>query len=179
MKTCTECKTAKALEQFYRSAASRDGFSPQCKDCRKKRDRARYLANRVERVEQQRAYRRDNAVAIAKRMKNWYAKMTPAQQKTKLAGNHRWLKNHPEKNANYVAKRRARIANAPVVELIDRTVVYARDGGLCHLCRQPVPADAFHLDHVIPLVKGGEHSYRNVRVACPPCNARKGARCAD
>jgi 5-methylcytosine-specific restriction endonuclease McrA len=29
------------------------------------------------------------------------------------------------------------------------------------------------LDHVVPLSRGGEHSHRNLRVACRPCNTRK------
>ena len=31
------------------------------------------------------------------------------------------------------------------------------------------------LDHVVPLAKGGEHSYANVKTACADCNLRKGA----
>jgi 5-methylcytosine-specific restriction endonuclease McrA len=34
----------------------------------------------------------------------------------------------------------------------------------------------FHVDHVVPLARGGEHSYANTQPACPPCNMSKGAR---
>ena len=30
------------------------------------------------------------------------------------------------------------------------------------------------IDHVIPLSKGGAHTYENLRVACAACNGRKG-----
>lgn len=36
----------------------------------------------------------------------------------------------------------------------------------------------FTLDHVVPLARGGEHSYRNVKLAHPLCNSRKGAKVA-
>jgi 5-methylcytosine-specific restriction endonuclease McrA len=29
------------------------------------------------------------------------------------------------------------------------------------------------LDHVVPLARGGEHTYGNVRTACLGCNVRK------
>jgi 5-methylcytosine-specific restriction endonuclease McrA len=32
-----------------------------------------------------------------------------------------------------------------------------------------------HIDHVIPLARGGEHSYANAQAAHGPCNMRKGA----
>lgn len=179
MKRCTECRQPKPADQFYRQAAAADGLTSQCKECRKKRDRARYVSTRAAALAYQQQYRQTHASEMAQKRKGLYARMTPEQRKRKLANNHRWLRRHPEKNANYVAKRRARIANAPVVELIDRQVVYTRDRGTCHLCGKQVAADDFHLDHVVPLVKGGEHSYQNVRVACPTCNAIKGARCGS
>lgn len=175
MKTCTECGHRRPLTEFYRKAAAKDGRTPQCKPCRKARDKKKYAANRTKLVEQQKQYRRDNAAELKRRRKGQYARMTPQQKRTKLAGNHRWLKNHPEKNANYVAKRRARVKNAPVIELIDRLTVYVNEDGVCYLCEKDVPVSGFHLEHVIPLSKGGEHSYRNVRIACPTCNSRKGA----
>ena len=61
-----------------------------------------------------------------------------------------------------------------MVERIYRRKVYDRDGGVCYLCRQPVEFAAMHLEHVIPLSKGGEHSYANVRTSCSGCNLTKG-----
>lgn len=52
--------------------------------------------------------------------------------------------------------------------------VYARDKGRCGICGITVYGD-FHIDHVIPLSKGGEHSYANVQVAHPKCNQEKWA----
>ena len=37
----------------------------------------------------------------------------------------------------------------------------------------------FHIDHVIPLVKGGSNSPENLCAACPKCNQSKGGRSPD
>ena len=71
------------------------------------------------------------------------------------------------------ATRRA-LTKAALVELVDPRVVWERDGGICQLCHQSVEG-TWHLDHVIPLSRGGEHSYKNVQVAHPLCNLKKGS----
>jgi 5-methylcytosine-specific restriction endonuclease McrA len=72
------------------------------------------------------------------------------------------------------------------VEAVDKTVVWERDGGRCYLagprCLGVVPLhplSGWHLEHVIPLSRGGQHSYANAGVACPPCNLAKGAKTPD
>lgn len=34
----------------------------------------------------------------------------------------------------------------------------------------------YHIDHVVPLARGGENARRNLQALCPPCNRRKSAR---
>lgn len=59
---------------------------------------------------------------------------------------------------------------------IDRASVIERDNGRCHLCGAfPSPSD-LTLDHIVPLAKGGSHTYENLAVACLSCNCAKGAR---
>ena len=72
------------------------------------------------------------------------------------------------------ATRRARKEGA-FVEDVDPAVVLKRDGGICGICREPITG-AWHVDHVVPLARGGEHSYRNTQAAHPLCNFSKGAR---
>jgi 5-methylcytosine-specific restriction endonuclease McrA len=61
------------------------------------------------------------------------------------------------------------------IEDVDPDVVYQMYGGMCGICKDFVAEDDFHVDHVIPLAKGGMHGYINVQPAHPLCNFQKGA----
>lgn len=73
------------------------------------------------------------------------------------------------------AARRARKLNQ-FVEHVDPATLWARDQGICHICQEPADPLDWHLEHKVPLSKGGEHSYRNTAVSHPACNLSKGAR---
>lgn len=44
--------------------------------------------------------------------------------------------------------------------------------GLCAYCGQPMTF--YHVDHVVPLAKGGGNDAANLALACPACNMAKG-----
>jgi 5-methylcytosine-specific restriction endonuclease McrA len=79
------------------------------------------------------------------------------------------------RDAEQKRQRRARVRGA-FVEYVDALVVLELHDGVCGLCGGDVDAMRFHVDHVVPLARGGEHSYANTQPACPPCNMSKGAR---
>ena len=61
--------------------------------------------------------------------------------------------------------------------------LYRRDGGICQLCgkvldfdRDPNDAEYPSIDHIIPLSKGGTHTWENVQLACRRCNWEKSDR---
>lgn len=58
----------------------------------------------------------------------------------------------------------------------DRMRLWTQFGGRCYLCGADVPADAFHVEHVVPLARGGDDVWSNLNIAHPTCNLRKGAR---
>lgn len=102
----------------------------------------------------------------------WYRETDPERWAAK---NKAWRAANPDKVRNYRAARRAREMEA-FVEVVDRAVVWERDGGICHICKEAADVSAWHLDHVIPLTKGGLHSYANTAVSHPSCNQSKGAK---
>jgi len=102
-----------------------------------------------------------------------YLKVYQMVHKDKLAASSKaWAKAHPEKVLDRSARRRA-VKRGATIEKVSRAAVYERDAGRCHICGKKVPKKGWHLDHIIPLARGGEHSYRNVAVSCPMCNMRK------
>lgn len=93
----------------------------------------------------------------------------------------RWVAANPDKSAELKARRRARERSAPLVEKVDRKAVIARDDSTCYLCHVVcAPRDPngprLHLDHVVPLSRGGEHTAANLAVLCIACNSRKGTK---
>jgi len=87
----------------------------------------------------------------------------------------RYRRNHPGKDAIRVALRKA-ITRGAKSEKFTKQEIYERDGGVCHLCGKKCNQSNWHLDHLIPLSLGGEHTKQNVAVACPRCNESKGNR---
>ena len=56
-----------------------------------------------------------------------------------------------------------------------RTVIYARDGGICMKCGRHVRKNDFHVDHLKPIAAGGdEWALDNLELSCPQCNLQKG-----
>lgn len=85
----------------------------------------------------------------------------------------RWER-RSQRNLDVGARRRARKRGA-TIEHFTRQEIIDRDDATCHICGKRCEPREIHLDHVIPLSRGGEHSRANVKVACAECNIRKGA----
>ncbi len=49
----------------------------------------------------------------------------------------------------------------------------------CYLCGEEIPKGEGHLDHVIPISRGGSHTADNLRATHGYCNLRKGTRTAE
>lgn len=79
----------------------------------------------------------------------------------------------------YSSGKRYRQEQATRTVRIDRQAIYQRDQGICYLCGQTVDPTDFHLDHRVPIARGGTDTPDNVRVAHPRCNLRKAARLLD
>lgn len=112
-------------------------------------------------------------------------------------GGYKWRASNPEKisakqrayreanpemaaaeNRRTASARRARQRSA-FVEHVDPRRVFERDHGICGICNELVDPIDFHVDHVIPLARGGEHSYANTQTAHPACNMSKGYKLMD
>jgi 5-methylcytosine-specific restriction endonuclease McrA len=68
-------------------------------------------------------------------------------------------------------------------ERISAEVVIVRDGWICGLCSCEIDREAVwpqpqsaSIDHIIPVSRGGSHTYDNVQAAHLVCNLRKGNR---
>lgn len=164
--------------------------------------RRRYLANRDERIARatawnlahpearaaivyryDRKWERENPEAADAKRAEWgrrraeKVKADPVAREQANEANRRYLgtENGRSKNADKALRRHASKTH-PGAEMIDRREVLRRAEGVCGICRELIEG-AFHVDHIIPLARGGEHTYENVQPAHPRCNTRKGSKC--
>jgi len=82
-----------------------------------------------------------------------------------------WAKDNPELRRASTSKRRAskRLNGVKLVTKKELLRLYASP---CAYCGIP----SKHIDHVIPISKGGSHSIGNLVGACAPCNLSKGSK---
>ncbi len=100
-----------------------------------------------------RAYRTKNRVATRQRGKEAY-------------------ENNPERYRAYSRNRYAMVWSNGIHTADDVIQQYDKQGGLCYWCSEPVN-QLYHVDHMIPVSRGGSNSHENIVIACPSCNQRK------
>jgi 5-methylcytosine-specific restriction endonuclease McrA len=60
-----------------------------------------------------------------------------------------------------------------------REAIHARERSVCFYCLRGLTARVRCLDHVVPQVRRGSNSYRNLVSACAECNSQKGETAAE
>jgi len=60
-----------------------------------------------------------------------------------------------------------------------REAIHGRERGVCFYCMRRITARVRCLDHVVPAVRRGSNSYRNLVSSCAECNAQKGETSAE
>lgn len=100
------------------------------------------------------------------------------------ARNAEWLRANPEMRLAYQNLRRAR-QQTDEYELVTTEMVLGEWGSVCYICQEEVDLDAprtpgkpgwqrgLHIDHVVPLSKGGLHTLSNLRPTHGLCNLKK------
>jgi hypothetical protein len=130
----------------------------------KARTKAWYDNNRDKAASYSKAWAQANPDKVAAASKRWRSANT-----AKVAANTKaWSQANLEKERFSSAKRRAlQLGNGVfAVTLKELKRLYAAP---CAYCGQP----SEHIDHIIPISRGGRHSIGNLVGACAPCNLSK------
>jgi len=117
-------------------------------------------------------YRLINKERLAERKKVWNS-----MNSEKIAAQrYRWQKANPDRIAAYHHNRRAlALGNGGTHTFSDIQTQYNRQMGKCFYCGKKV-GNSYHVDHIVPLSKGGSNGPENIAIACPTCNMSKGAK---
>jgi 5-methylcytosine-specific restriction endonuclease McrA len=80
----------------------------------------------------------------------------------------------------YSRNRRAQInASDETITTKDWIDICERWGNKCLCCGKSGNYLTLTLDHVFPLIDGGQHKKNNIQPLCKSCNSRKGAKYID
>lgn len=168
LKVCTKCGEAKPVTEYSKNSHTKDKLHSYCKTCAS----AIYKAWREANAEKRRAY-----------MKQWHADNLEyenryAREKYQNDEQYRqhvldWQKSHPEERRKQKMRRRARKLEAGGSHTAeDIKAQLHRQKGKCYYCHKKVGTD-YHVDHIVPLSRGGQNDRDNIVIACSTCNQRK------
>jgi hypothetical protein len=171
-KVCSKCNELTSRGNFYKKSRSLDGLRGECKDCTNARNKARYEENREDVLAKQRARN---------------------ETESRKAYIEAYRKEYYEANRFAFAERahakRARRNDALVDEGITVSSLRKRHGDNCVFCGVVLLFERqakghYHpqrasMEHMLPLARGGEHSWENVRLACLGCNLSKNQKTAE
>ena len=198
---CWNCKEIKIIDDFYPHHRNKDSYVA-CKECCKKANRKSYEKNRQRNQDRAKAWKLKNPKKISEQRKKWAAKnpgrdqanrrkyLSIPENKARAAAIHKewkaknmdrylekcneWLKNNPEFSQRKSNIRRARKKGADgSFTKEDIADMHIKQKRKCAICKCSIK-DSYHIDHIIPLFRGGSNYRKNLQLTCQTCNLKKG-----
>ena len=204
-KRCTGCGEVKRLTEYHRDARRKDGRKSSCRACEatyqhaysrshreeiaaKNRAYAPVYreAHKEEIVVRERAYRETHKAEIAAKNRSYreanreeldaYNRAYHEAHREEIVARKRAYLQTRRGRAGSLAdssRRRARPGGQELTAGVMQEVQSAA-GGICCYCGEPF--DDGHIDHIIPVSKGGTNDRENLVYCCAFCNMSKGAK---
>lgn len=94
----------------------------------------------------------------------------------------RWIENNPGRVPEYAKRRAERERNAPgSITNEEAQELKEKYGSRCLACgkHESELSHPLQLDHIVPVIFGGSHSFENRQPICKPCNSRKRTKVID
>lgn len=198
VRKCRICQMVKPIDAFQLQVGRHRAA---CKDCESLARKERYAANPEKYRAEAREYGRTHREERSKRFKQWYGAnrerniarvikwqnehlehrqaWIAANADRRRAADRRYCERHPERRRMIAHMRLSIIRATAGAYRMTKAEIIERDGTICYLCGVDFPPGLLTIEHVIPLSRGGGHTPDNLRVACGPCNCRKGAKLLD
>lgn len=179
MRTCAKCGKSEEQVPFFLSIRYR------CKPCHTAANKISREKHLEARRAQKREYQRENREKMNRTSREWAEKNRPrvyaAIRKYRASGRSLEMerarrKANPEPARARVRTRRARLQGAEgthTSEDVERLLQSQRHR--CAACGGCV-ASGYHVDHKVPVSRGGSNWPDNLQILCPRCNLSKGAR---
>lgn len=166
-KQCSKCGENKNVSDFYKLASSPSGLQSRCKECCKshyEENKDYLLKQHYTWVENNREKHNEYSRKVYSNNPEKYRSAARAFYNTIIGKLNNRIRQH---------KRRARKNEAQGTHTReDIKNIYSKQKGLCYWCGIPV-GNKYHIDHIIPLSRGGSNFPENLAVSCPTCNQKK------
>lgn len=186
MKQCTRClESFPATLKFF--AQNRKTLNSQCRKCIAEKSRIYFEKNREIVLEKNKIYRKNNPDAMNVYKKKWLENNPEKRKESRI----KWDKKNPDLIRSFTRnnnrKRRAKKMNTIVKPYTEKEVLDIY-GTKCHICNLEININAnrqpgkdgwqngLHIDHLVPISRGGADTLENVRPAHGLCNVKKGAK---
>lgn len=196
-KICSTCKEELKLIYFHKNKHKKDGFSYSCKECRKKdsiknkdkisKYKKEYRENKKEYIrESKKKYYCDNKekLTIKNKTYNELNKEKIALAQKKYYNKNKEIikikaKEYYNSEKGKVVYKKARIKRKALIRNattgnVDLSKIISNKR--CYWCNSKILDDKYHIDHYMPISKGGIHNNDNLVLSCPKCNLIKGAK---
>lgn len=176
----------KPLDGFYKHKQTKDGLETTCKDCKKLAADKWSKENKEQRLINARAYTERHPGRRKETLAKYYQANKRELNKRVKASRSRNPGLYAELGRTHANRRRARkLENG--FEPYTESQVLELYGTCCHLCGNEIDLNAprqvgaegwelgLHIDHLVPISKGGADSLDNVKPSHGKCNLDKGS----
>ncbi len=181
IKRCRTCGIDKTLDNFHNHNDTKDRLNPDCKLCKREKDRIYYMENK-ERVKlRARAWAEANPDKVSGYKLRYRVERKDRIRKTASI----YYAKNKATAIIYCHQRRARVYQAEGTHTVkEKKDQFSRQKGICYYCDcklinpfKPKPKKTTksiaHWEHIVPLVRGGRNSLDNLVWACKFCNLSK------
>lgn len=190
MKICRDCgQSFPATRNFFSlNRARKDRLSVFCRECNK--SRLKTYRSAPNGIEKRLAYRETRRETDKIYHKNYHQRHSERERVYRRI----YRATHQEHIRQYAKRYRQTHAHEKRVQTLTRIArkkqapgsytaqqirdLYQRQHGCCYYCKTKFGKgkNAYHMDHIVPLSRGGTNDIHNIVLACPPCNLKKGGK---
>lgn len=190
MKLCRKCNTEKNDHDFSMKIAKIGLLQTICKTCSNEYAK-QYRDKNPEKISLiNAAWRLSNPGRSAKVSRKWRDDNPDRQKESNRSYRNKnkeliaekkkaWRKRNPDVYLAAQRRRRGRKVGADGSHTAaDVKTIFDNQRGLCANCTNKLFVSGikkFHVDHIMPLIRGGSNWPENLQCLCPTCNLRKGA----